>query len=70
MYTQHSKKDLDEAYGLPCAKSVKMSLQGDSLFEWVLLGFVQTNSLASAKHGDGLVGYIRIWATPLKELVF
>jgi len=34
-----------------------------------LLRFVQTNSLTLARQGDGL-GYIRIWATPLRRLVF
>ena len=34
-----------------------------------LLGFVRTNCPTSAKHGDGL-GYIRIWATPPRRLVF
>ena len=28
-----------------------------------------TDSLTSARHGDGL-GYIRIWATPPRRLIF
>jgi len=34
-----------------------------------LLGFVRTNSPTSARHGDSL-GYIRIWTTPPRRLVF
>ena len=35
----------------------------------LMLGLGRTNSPTSARHGDGL-GYIRIWATPPKWLVF
>jgi len=35
----------------------------------ILLRFVQTNSPTLARQGDGLE-YIRIWATPLRRLVF
>ena len=34
-----------------------------------MLKFVQTNSLTLARQGDDL-GYIRIWATPPRRLVF
>jgi len=34
-----------------------------------LLGFMRPNSPTSARHGDGL-GYIRIWVTPSRRLVF
>jgi len=34
-----------------------------------MLEFMRTNSLTSARHGDGF-GYIRIWATPPRKLVF
>ena len=44
----------------------------DSLFKGVqggLLSWVQTNSLTSDRHGDGLE-YIRIWTIPPRRLVF
>jgi len=46
-----------------CLPGVKMSLQGDSLLEGGLLGFMGTNSPTSVRHGDDLE-YIRIWTTP------
>ena len=48
---------------------MKMSLHEDSLFEGDCWDFVRTNSPTSARHEDGL-GYIEIWATPPKGLVF
>ena len=44
----------------PCRKHV--------FFCWDL-SFMGTNSLTSARHGDALE-YIRIWATPLRKIVF
>jgi len=35
----------------------------------ILLKFVQTNSPTLARQGDGL-GYIKIWATPPRRLIF
>jgi len=49
---------------------VKMSLQGDSLFEGGIVGNLgRTNSPTSCRHGDGF-GFIRIWVTPPNRLAF
>jgi len=45
---------------------VKMSLQGDSLFERGIVGNMRINSPTSARHGDGF-GFIRIWPTSSLE---
>ena len=64
---KRSEENLVEHIYLP---GVKMSLQEDSLFERGIVGiWVEQNSPTSARHGDGL-GYIKIWATPPKWLVF
>jgi len=52
--------------GLP---GVKMSLQGLFVQEEDCWDLCRTNSPTSARHEDGL-GFIRIWATPPRRLVF
>ena len=51
------------------SRSEELNLAGRLFVREGIIGFVRTNSHTSARHGDGL-GYIRIWATLPKRLVF